>query len=89
MLSIQFVKNWKRWLCSPLEHQRPEGIDNTPFFCQHELLEIDPNCSGDLDSNVTVIQRDEWDVLNSMYVPVSNFAVGFYLNLVLATREVP
>jgi hypothetical protein len=79
VLSTQFVKNWRRWIWNPLEQQRPERIDNTQFFCHHELLTIDLNCPSDLDSSVTIIQRDEWNVLNSMYAVrvVSDFSVNF------------
>ena len=68
VLSTQFIKNWKRWVSNPLEQQRPERIDNTQFFCHHELLAIDLNCPSDLDSSIMIIRRDEWNVLNSMYV---------------------
>ena len=68
LLSTIFIRNWKRWLHNPSENPRPDGVDNSSFFCQHDLLLIDPNCPGDLERGVEIIQRGEWDILQSLYV---------------------
>ncbi|KAF9526995.1 cysteine proteinase [Crepidotus variabilis] len=67
MLSSRFLKDWKRWLHNPSENPRPCKIDNAPLICQHDLLVVDPDCKTDMDTSITIIKRDDWDVLNSIY----------------------
>ncbi|KDR73501.1 hypothetical protein GALMADRAFT_72029 [Galerina marginata CBS 339.88] len=63
----QFIRNWRRWVNNPSDHPRPTAVDNKPFFCEHDLLIFDPNCFNDLDSSITIIERDNWDILQSIY----------------------
>ncbi|KAF8163463.1 hypothetical protein B0H34DRAFT_795175 [Crassisporium funariophilum] len=67
VIPSQFVKSWKRWLASSCENTRPETVDNASFLCEHGLLAFDPNCSIDLESTITIIRREEWDVLGTLY----------------------
>jgi len=66
VLPTQFVRDWKRWVNSPFDNLRPEGVDNNQFICQHGLLLFDPNCPSDLDSIITVIKMSDWDTIQSM-----------------------
>ena len=66
IIPAHFIRAWKQWLFRPAELARPSAVDNTQFMCQHGLLTIDPNYSNDLDANVAVITRSDWDTLESL-----------------------
>ncbi|TRM62650.1 hypothetical protein BD626DRAFT_548499 [Schizophyllum amplum] len=67
VVPAQFVRAWKLWLGRPTEYPRPPNIDNSPFFCEHDQLAFDPNSVADMDANMAVIKRVDWDVLQSIY----------------------
>ncbi|TCD68915.1 hypothetical protein EIP91_009466 [Steccherinum ochraceum] len=62
-----FASSWKQWLFRPTELQRPEGIDNTRFLCRHSNLIIDPNVASDVEGEVVVVRRQDYDVLENLY----------------------
>ena len=62
----QFVRSWKMWLGRPTEYPRPPGINNSPFFCEHDQLAFDPNVPADMDSKLAVIKRSDWEVLQNL-----------------------
>jgi hypothetical protein len=69
IIPSQFVKKWNRWATNPCAiNPRPESVDNAPFFCEHDLLSFDPNCSSDIDSTLTIVQLDQWDTLGTLCV---------------------
>ena len=61
-----FVRSWKQWLFRPTEVPRPEGIDNAQFLCRHGNLIIDPNVAEDVENDVTIIRRRDYDVLEGL-----------------------
>ncbi|KAJ6525652.1 hypothetical protein B0H19DRAFT_585928 [Mycena capillaripes] len=67
LVPVEFVLAWREWLNRPTEKIRPDRIDNTPFFCEHDMLTFDPNCSTDMDGLLVVIQRSDWDELERLY----------------------
>ncbi|KAI0688254.1 cysteine proteinase [Cytidiella melzeri] len=67
IIPAQFIRAWKQWLFRPAELPRPESVDNSRFICRHGLLALDPNCASDLDANVAVIMRSDWDILEHAY----------------------
>ncbi|KAF4614469.1 hypothetical protein D9613_002689 [Agrocybe pediades] len=67
VLPTQFIREWKRWISSPFDNPRPGLVDNNRFICQHDHLLFDPNCHSDMESVITVVKKDEWDVLQSLY----------------------
>ncbi|KAJ6497048.1 hypothetical protein C8R47DRAFT_1184375 [Mycena vitilis] len=67
LVPLVFVQAWRQWLTRPTEQIRPDSIDNSPFFCKHDLLAFDPNCSTDVDGLLVVIQRPDWDELERLY----------------------
>ncbi|GLB34824.1 putative cysteine proteinase [Lyophyllum shimeji] len=67
LISANFAKAWKQWLNRPTECLRPDSLDNTPFFCEHDMLIIDPNCLSDLEASAVVIRRIDWDTLTTFY----------------------
>jgi hypothetical protein len=69
LIPAQFLKSWRQWLNRPTE-ARPEKVDNTAFICEHNLLAVDPNSPLDFDSSLAVIKRKDWDVLETLQVPV-------------------
>lgn len=66
IVPAHFIRAWKQWLFRPAELPRPDVVDNSQFICEHGLLNLDPNCSNDLDANVAVITRSDWDVLETL-----------------------
>ncbi|KAH8107139.1 cysteine proteinase [Cristinia sonorae] len=67
MIPAQFLRSWKQWLFRPTELQRPQGIDNTIFLCEHGDLIIDPNDPADIEHDVALIQRRDYEVLEDLY----------------------
>ncbi|KAF8212019.1 hypothetical protein K438DRAFT_1223096 [Mycena galopus ATCC 62051] len=67
LVPVEFVRAWRAWLSRPTEKMRPDRIHNLPFFCEHDMLAIDPNCSTDIDGLLVVIQRSDWDELARLY----------------------
>ncbi|KAK2466793.1 hypothetical protein APHAL10511_001051 [Amanita phalloides] len=67
VISANFVKSWKQWLTFPMDSPRPEMIDNSIFFCEHDMLLFDPNSALDLDSTMLIIHRHDWETLESYY----------------------
>ncbi|PPQ64679.1 hypothetical protein CVT26_002769 [Gymnopilus dilepis] len=67
IVPTHFIKHWKRWVNSPFDQPKPEGVDNAIFLCEHEHLVFDPNCPNDLDSTMMIIEGGQWDVLQSLY----------------------
>jgi len=67
IVSTDFLKQWKQWLNFPSENPRPEMVDNTALFCEHGLLVFDPNAVSDWDSSMMLIQRHDWNTLESYY----------------------
>ncbi|KAJ7632814.1 cysteine proteinase [Roridomyces roridus] len=61
-----FVEEWREWVNHPTEKVRPDRVDNSPFFCQHELLAIDPNCPSDLEGLLVVIQQSDFRELEKL-----------------------
>lgn len=68
VVPAQFVRSWKQWVVRPTETSRPVTVDNTPFFCEHQLLVFDPNCPSDLNSSLALIKRADWDALEILWV---------------------
>lgn len=66
LVPVDFVLAWQEWLNRPTEKIRPDKVDNTPFFCEHDMLAFDPNCSTDIDGLLVVIQRSDWDELQRL-----------------------
>lgn len=62
----EFMQDWKQWLFRPTESPRPNSVDTTPLFCEHDLLLIDPNSTGDMDS-LSVITTTDWEALQLLY----------------------
>ncbi|KAF7969279.1 hypothetical protein HWV62_27809 [Athelia sp. TMB] len=67
IIPTKFVRAWKKWVLKPGETTRPEVLDNSPFFCEHSKLVLDPNCSEDLNVSVTIVRRSDWDSLEELY----------------------
>ena len=61
-----FLQDWKQWLFRPTEFPRPSSVDTATLFCEHELLLIDPNSAGDMDS-LSVITMTDWGILERLY----------------------
>ncbi|KAF5380840.1 hypothetical protein D9615_004069 [Tricholomella constricta] len=68
IIPVTFAKAWWQWLNRPTESARPDNIDNAAFFCEHDMLVIDPNSPTDLESSAMVIRRSDWDVLETIYL---------------------
>lgn len=66
VITASFLKAWHQWLNQPTEIQRPDTVDNTPFICEHDLLNFDPNSSTDFDSSFALIKRADWDTLEKL-----------------------
>ncbi|KAF9647555.1 cysteine proteinase [Thelephora ganbajun] len=62
----EFLQDWKQWLFRPIEFPRPSSVDTVPLFCEHNLLLIDPNSSGDMDS-LSMITVADWEILEGLY----------------------
>ncbi|KAF7363613.1 hypothetical protein MSAN_01018400 [Mycena sanguinolenta] len=67
LITVEFVRAWREWLSRPTEKIRPDRISNLPFFCEHDMLVVDPNCPTDLDGFLVPIQRSDWDELQRLY----------------------
>ena len=62
----EFLQDWKEWLFRPTEFPRPNSVDTASLFCEHSLLLIDPNSTGDMDS-LYVITMADWEILQGLY----------------------
>ncbi|KAJ7047010.1 hypothetical protein C8F04DRAFT_1062446 [Mycena alexandri] len=67
LVPADFVREWRQWVNRPGEKIRPDRINNAPFFCEHDMLAFDPNCSTDWEGSLVVIQRSDWDLLARLY----------------------
>ncbi|KAK7020447.1 hypothetical protein R3P38DRAFT_2969526 [Favolaschia claudopus] len=67
LVPVDFLQAWREWLVRPTEKTRPGRIDTEVFFCDHGLLTVDPNCPNDLDGHLVVIQRSDWNELQTFY----------------------
>jgi hypothetical protein len=65
VVPADFVKSWKQWLFFPMDSPRPEVLDNSIFFCEHDMLLFDPNSTLDLDSSMLIVHRRDWETLES------------------------
>jgi len=65
VVPADFVKSWKQWLSFPMDSPRPGVLDNSIFFCEHDLLLFDPNSTLDLDSSMLIVHRRDWETLES------------------------
>ncbi|THH17534.1 hypothetical protein EW146_g3292 [Bondarzewia mesenterica] len=65
LIPAQFVREWREWILRPADNPRPDAVDNTSFFCTHEMLNIDPK--SDLDSSMCLVRREDWLVLEELY----------------------
>jgi len=63
----EFLQDWKQWLFRPAEFPRPNSVDTAPLFCEHNLLLIDPNSTGDMDS-LSVVTMTDWEILRGLYM---------------------
>lgn len=81
VLSSAFVTTWKQWANFPSDNPRPDIVDNSRFFCEHEMLVFDPNCVSDQDSSMMIVQRHVWDALESYYT------CGPLISLTKTTQE--
>ncbi|KAL0577943.1 hypothetical protein V5O48_004050 [Marasmius crinis-equi] len=66
IIPSSFFRRWRLWLTKPSENDRPEALDNSVFFCEHDMLLFDPR-TYHLDEDLAAILREEWDVLAQMY----------------------
>ena len=62
----EFTQDWKQWLLRPTKFPRPNSVNTTPLFCEHDLLLVDPNSPGDMDS-LSVITIADWEILRVLY----------------------
>ncbi|TFK30135.1 cysteine proteinase [Coprinopsis marcescibilis] len=67
IIPSDFFTSWKRWVDGPTSHLQPGEIDTESLLCAHSMLLYDPNSNEDLDSAVTVIRREEWEILTTLY----------------------
>ncbi|KIJ69021.1 hypothetical protein HYDPIDRAFT_178940 [Hydnomerulius pinastri MD-312] len=67
ILPAQFVRTWRKWLSRPTEAPRPDKVDTSPLFCEHENLVFDPNAPNDWDSSIALVQMSEWIILEGLY----------------------
>ncbi|TDL21582.1 cysteine proteinase [Rickenella mellea] len=88
VVSAKFVRSWKAWLQRPGDAARPESLDNSVFFCEHQKLNLDPNNAADL-RNILVISFAEWETLNTFYTagPLIEIRTVHDLNGFGKTRE--
>lgn len=66
VIPSHFVKAWRRWLAQPNVTAKPVTFDNYIFFCEHRKLTFDPNNPVDMDSDIVLIQHDEWNILQTV-----------------------
>lgn len=76
----EFMQDWKQWLFRPTEFPRPNSVNTTPLFCEHNLLLVDPNSPGDMNT-LSVITMADWEVLQMLYetgpiVTIQRITVG-------------
>ena len=62
----EFLQDWKQWLFRPTEFPRPASVDTAALFCEHNLLLVDPNSPGDMNS-LSVIAMADWGILRGLY----------------------
>lgn len=75
-----FLQDWKQWLFRPTEFSRPSSVDTAALFCEHDLLLVDPNSTGDMDS-LSMITVVDWEILGGLYktgpmVAIERLTVG-------------
>jgi len=75
-----FLQDWKQWLFRPTEFPRPTSVDTAALFCEHNLLLVDPNSPGDMDS-LSVVAVADWEILGGLYktgpvVAIERLTVG-------------
>ncbi|CAK5277621.1 unnamed protein product [Mycena citricolor] len=63
-----FLRSWRQWINRPTKCLRPDRIDNSAFFCEHDMLAIDPNCRTDIDGSLVLIMRSEWTDFHERYL---------------------
>jgi len=61
-----FLQDWKQWLFRPTEFPRPPSVDTAALLCEHNLLLVDPNSTGDMDS-LSVVTMTDWEILGGLY----------------------
>jgi len=76
----EFLQDWKQWLSRPTEFPRPNSVDTRSLFCEHNLLLVDPNSTGDMDS-LSAITMADWETLKGLYrtgpiVTIERLTVG-------------
>ncbi|KAJ3905046.1 cysteine proteinase, partial [Lentinula edodes] len=64
LIPLDFLRSWRRWINKPLEVTRPNNLDNSVFFCEHKMLNLD---FPDIESIAAIIKRTEWDQLETFY----------------------
>lgn len=65
LIPFTFLCSWRQWVKKPAESIRPDVLDNTMFFCEHGLLNLDV---GDIEATRTaaIIKRSEWNHLEAL-----------------------
>lgn len=63
LIPLDFLRSWRRWINKPLEVTRPNNLDNSVFFCEHKMLNLD---FPDIESTAAIIKRTEWDQLETL-----------------------
>ncbi|KAF9265554.1 cysteine proteinase [Marasmius fiardii PR-910] len=76
IIPASFLRTWRLWVTKPAEYERPESLDNTIFFCEHDLLTFDPEFYG-TESDVAAILYTEWQILEKIYTagPLISFTL--------------
>ncbi|KAJ3775406.1 cysteine proteinase [Lentinula raphanica] len=64
LIPLDFLRCWRKWVNKPSEYDRPEKLDNSGFFCKHQMLNVD---FSDFESTAAIIKRTEWDALEDLY----------------------
>ena len=73
VVPASFVRLWTQWLIRPTDVMRPDTLDNSGFFCEHGMLNFDPNIPVDIDSSMAIIRKSEWENLEqlcALYSPI-------------------
>jgi hypothetical protein len=63
LIPYSFAYHWNRGARSPLIHERPDSIDNSPFLCEHGRLIIDFSDVSKYDPEYALIDQATWDKL--------------------------
>lgn len=65
LIPFTFLRSWRDWVKKPTDATRPNSLDNTIFFCEHGMLNLDIE---DIEATRTaaIIKRSEWDYLESL-----------------------